>query len=46
MAERKSGIGRAVRLRRRCTRERAYSVMETVLGDRLHQLKCGLEMTF
>lgn len=29
-----------------CTRERAYSVMETVLGDRLHQLKCGLEMTF
>ena len=21
-------------------------VMETVLGDRLHQLKCGLEMTF
>ncbi|MEF2588436.1 MAG: hypothetical protein U0M81_00600 [Oscillospiraceae bacterium] len=24
----------------------AYGVMETVLGDRLHQLKCGLEMTF
>ena len=46
MAERKSGIGRAVRLRRRCSRERAYGVMETVLGDRLHQLKCGLEMTF
>ena len=31
---------------RRCTRERACGVMETVLGDRLHQLKCGLEMTF
>ena len=46
MAERKSGIGRAVRLRRRCTRERACGMMETVLGDRLHQLKCGLEMTF
>lgn len=46
MAERKSGIGRAVRLRRRYTRKRAYGVMETVLGDRLHQLKCGLEMTF
>lgn len=46
MAERKSGIGHAVRLRRRCTRERAYSVMETVLGNMLHQLKCGLEMIF
>jgi len=46
MAERKSGIGRAVRLRRRCTRERACGMMKTVLGDRLHQLKCGLEMTF
>lgn len=29
-----------------CTRKRAYSVMETVLGNMLHQLKCGLEMTF
>jgi len=46
MPERKSGIGRAVRLRGHCTRKRAYGVMETVLGDRLHQLKCGLEMTF
>ena len=46
MAERKSGIGRAVRLRRRCTRERACGMMKAVLGDRLHQLKCGLEMTF
>lgn len=46
MPERKSGIGRAVRLHRRCTQERACGVMETVLGDRLHQLKCGLEMTF
>lgn len=46
MAERKSEIGRAVRLRRRCTRERACGMMKTVLGDRLHQLKCGPEMTF
>ena len=30
----------------RCNRKRAYGVMETVPGDRLHQLKCGLEMTF
>lgn len=29
-----------------CTKERAYNIMKEELGDRLHQLQCGLVMTF
>lgn len=29
-----------------CTKNRAYGIMKKVLGDKLHQLKVGLEMNF